>query len=632
MDQKAYDTLISRLEQTAEENPKKYLASVIAVALLGFVIFGIALGFSLIAAALLVGLVLLAIFSGGKSLLLLGKAGKLVYVLALPAWTMVKSSMTMMFSRFPRPDGRALSSQEAPALFKRLDELRNRMAGPRIYKVLLRDELNAAIVQHPRFGLFGWEQNYLILGLPLLQSLSEEEALAVIAHEYGHLSGHHSRLGGFIYRFRAAWGRVQNLAEQWDDWGSRIMARLLRWYAPYFNAYTFVLARQNEYVADRTSMELVGRRNAALALKRINVMAQFEEDVFWPSINRLVTKEPEPPASRFSFWNSSLKTQLDEDTCTRLLQTAYQRRTDNLDTHPALSDRLAGLGVAVKEDAEEVLLPPDVTAAEAWLGDRRHAIQDEFDAAWRDAVSENWQARHDYLQDRRKRLEELDAQPSLEAGGQWERLCIIEEVQPDFDLLPLLNVFLDKDAEHTGARFRRGALLLSRGEEAGIADLEFVMEKDNDAMLTGYELAWRFYLSRDAERAQHYLDKLQHRSEFVQKVQAELEKLPPDATLTAAELDTADLEAIRDILRRNDTHIRRAYVLRRVLTTDPSIKDYVLAFETGILTIGDKGPTVIEQLAKEDFPFRMFIVHLGTSPYKRFRKSIKRLGIEPLTW
>jgi hypothetical protein len=36
-------------------------------------------------------------------------------------------------------------------------------------------------------------------------------------------------------------------------------------------------------------------------------------------------------------------------------------------------------------------------------------------------------------------------------------------------------------------------------------------------------------------------------------------------------------------------------------------------------------------LAKQEFPVRAFIVHLGSQPYKRFRNPIKRLKVEPLT-
>ena len=74
--------------------------------------------------------------------------------------------------------------------------------------MLLTGDFNAAIVQHPRFGIFGGTRNYLMLGLPLMQSLSPAEFQAVVAHEFGHLWGAHGRFGAWIYRLRTGWARL----------------------------------------------------------------------------------------------------------------------------------------------------------------------------------------------------------------------------------------------------------------------------------------------------------------------------------------------------------------------------------------------------------------------------------------
>src|SRR5687768_18129818 len=42
--------------------------------------------------------------------------------------------------------------------------------------------------------------------------------------------------------------------------------RFFNWYAPYFEAYSFVLARAQEYEADRCSVLVSGKENSARAL------------------------------------------------------------------------------------------------------------------------------------------------------------------------------------------------------------------------------------------------------------------------------------------------------------------------------------------------------------------------------
>ncbi len=630
MDDSHFESLINRLETTARKNPQRYLGLVLAVVLLGFVVLAVAVIFALVPAALFVGLLLLVIATGGKALIVLLKLGKLIVLLIVPAWVMIKSSFQMMFSRFPRPQGRHLSEQEAPALYSRIRELCQQMNGPRIHHVLLTDELNAAIVQHPRFGLFGWEENYLILGFPLLLTMSEEEALSVVAHEYGHLSGHHSRLGGFIYRFRSAWGRMQSLSEQWTDWGSRLIARMFRWYAPYFNAYTFVLARQNEYLADRISAEVAGPRNAANALLRVNIAAQFEDEVFWPSINKLVADTPLPVSDRSKLWLKSVHDQMDEATRLRFLDIARKRQTNHLDTHPALSDRLQAIGIQADEAAARELLPPASSAAEVWLETSLHAIQAEFDRDWQNNAAERWQQRHQYLAECAERLGKLKEQETLSADDRWDVIRLSLELDPDFEQRPLLDELLQLVPDHASALYRRGMLLLEQEDETGIADLENLMKKDAAATLSACEAAWRFYLERKPELAEEYRQRWIARSEYEKRVNAEFQTLPADATLAQHDLDAETEERIRQIVQAHGKYIRRAYLVRRVLKTDSKLHDYILAFETKFWTLGNKAPSVIDELSKQEFPVRAFIVHLGSEPYKRFRKALKRLKVEPL--
>ena len=80
------------------------------------------------------------------------------------------------------------SRRSPPTLFAALDGMRQQLKGPRFHHVLLVGDLNAGVIQRPRLGVFGWPSNYLLLGLPLLEALSPQEALAVVAHEYGHLA------------------------------------------------------------------------------------------------------------------------------------------------------------------------------------------------------------------------------------------------------------------------------------------------------------------------------------------------------------------------------------------------------------------------------------------------------------
>lgn len=630
MDQSAFDALITRLEDEARSRPGTYTTRVALVALFGFVILGIALGFSFLMLAGIGGLIFLGLKFGGAAIaLLLVKLGKVLFLLAVPAWYMLRSTWTMLTARFERPGGHEVRRADAPELFARLDDMRARMKGPRFHHVLLTDELNAAVVQHPRFGLFGWEENYLVLGLPLLQVMSTDEAMAVVAHEYGHLSGQHGRFGAFIYRLRGAWSRIQEISGQWTDWGSRVAARMFRWYAPWFNAYSFVLARRNEYEADRSSVELVGLAPAASALKRVNIAAQFEGARYWPAINRRIGDESEPPAQRSATWMQAWRDDLTAEQQHDYLRVSLARITDHADTHPALADRLRAMGV----DTQDIAPPGPVAqpAAEAWFGAQLPRFRQALDDAWRQQVDEHWRQRHAWLQERRQRLQALRELPAPSVAEEWEAIVITGEVHPETDLAPLLAALLAHAPDHAAALFRRGSLRLERGDEGGIDDLERVMALDADATLPACNIVYGYLASRDAARAAAYRDRWIARNEFEQRRNAELEHLAPATTqLAAPDLPEAVLAGCRQLLAANGADIKRAWVLRRVIRSDADARAWVLCVETGMFAGNGTRARVVQRLAQLEWPLRMHIVPLGSSNFAGLRKQVKKLALAPL--
>ena len=85
-----------------------------------------------------------------------------------------------------QPEGEEVFSEQAPELFKMIENVREAVNGPQVDRVFISSDLNACITQ-PRQGNKFWKtENHLTLGLPLLNLLNHQETMAVIAHEFGH--------------------------------------------------------------------------------------------------------------------------------------------------------------------------------------------------------------------------------------------------------------------------------------------------------------------------------------------------------------------------------------------------------------------------------------------------------------
>ena len=277
--------LVKRAEQAVESNPKGYRIRLLLFGLLGYVVI---FGALLTLIFLVTGSVVAAFYTSALFLLLV--KSKLIFLFAVMAWILLKSLLV----RFDKPDGFFLNRCDYPRLFDEIDKIRTELDALPIHQVILTPELNAAVVQTPRLGVFGWQYNTLFIGLDLLMILSADQARAVVAHELGHLSHNHSRFSGWIYRVRVTWDRIMQAFAKQSGFGVGLMKKFFTWYAPRFTAYSFALARNNEYEADAMSAALTSKTAAAQALINVHVAAPYVNNHYWRSFFKKADEHPEP--------------------------------------------------------------------------------------------------------------------------------------------------------------------------------------------------------------------------------------------------------------------------------------------------------------------------------------------------
>jgi Zn-dependent protease with chaperone function len=324
-----FETLVGRLDQQAKRNPAGYRTRVLLMALLGSAYLGVMLV-----------LIALLVVAAAISVVWVKAAGvKIAILMAVFLWLVVKA----LWVGLAPPEGAEVTARDAPELFGMIEELRRALHSPRFHHVLVTGDFNAAVVQVPRLGLFGWYRNYLLIGLPLAKALTVEQFKAVLAHEFGHLSKGHGRMSNWIYRQRLRWSRLMAALEAAESWGVVLFRPFLRWYAPYFNAYSYPLARANEFEADATSARLVSRRAAAEALTAVSVVDSYLQERFWTQIVRRADEMPQPAFAPFSVMGTRVASEIDPASIEAWLVQALARKTTLDDTHPSLTERLGAL-------------------------------------------------------------------------------------------------------------------------------------------------------------------------------------------------------------------------------------------------------------------------------------------------
>lgn len=484
MEDREFANLVRRLEVEACARPGLFRLKLMLITLGGYTAL-------LLFFVALVGLLFWAAMAG--NMLYHRLRFGLALVVAVPLLYVV---LRTFFMRLPAPAGRELKREDAPRLFELLDKMQRRVAGPPVDQVLLDERFNAAIQQVPRFGLFGGHRNYLILGLPMLLGCRPSEFAATLAHEYGHIAGSHGKFGAWIYRQRGTFAAFQQKidadAQESNLYG--LIQRLLAYYAPWFNAYTFVAARQQEFDADNAASVWVGVEANAGGLIRGNLLSPWIQSDFWPRLYQQVGEAEHPRYLPYSAMRTAFPAcEKDWATPERLAQVG-QQKTELDDTHPSLSERLNAIGAPLT-----LPRPLDKNALDSFFAPQfAHQIIKEFDDGWWEEQKEQWEREYQRLKEGRQRLALLKGRVGkhLNVYEMHELAQLMAEFENRDDAIAILREMLRRpDGPFARSEALLGQLLLEADRAEGLAHCARAAHLDHklreDCAQRGYDFLYR---------------------------------------------------------------------------------------------------------------------------------------------
>ena len=564
--------------------------------------------------SLLGGMIGMAFMSTALFLLLIKK--KLIFIILPTIWILLK----LLWVRFKSPTGYRLTRQEFPLLFNEINNLRNVLQSPKIHQVILTPELNAAIIQTPRLGILGWQNNSLILGLELLLILSPDQARAVLAHEFGHLSGNHSRLGRWIYRLRLTWYQI----EQEETLGAKMMRRFFSWYAPRFAAYSFALARFNEYEADLISAELTSNDLVGYALVNTYVTGPYIEQHYWQELFHQADEMPAPKKapwrglSHFLHEHKPAMKQL-----IAKLNEELQRQTTYENTHPALQDRIKALKVSVS-----IPKPVKVTAAEVWFGEQFQRVIDDFDKDWLQYNGTRWKERYDYVSANKKILAELNNKvvAALSDEELWKKAVLTEQFEPEGNALSLFQTYQSRHPNDPSVAFVLGKMFYHNNDENCLEHLQKALIHPK-LVSDACQYAYSFLISQGrSEEAQWWLQKSQAQLQINEASRHERSWLTVEDTLLKADISNQELEQIVASLKAHN--VEKAWIARKQVQYYTEVPVFAIA----ITLIGwftnyeKKANTIANDLTNNlNLNCSLFVVPKA-GDYKKLAKKIIVIG------
>ncbi|GAA3456178.1 M48 family metallopeptidase [Dactylosporangium matsuzakiense] len=321
---------------------------------------GLLAGFYLLAIALIGGL-------GWVSVWLFQEhpgvaAGKVAYLTIAVAAGLVVAFWKILRAKPGEPEGLPLTPAEAPGLWHAAGDLAQRVATRAPDEIRLIPDVNAAVAEHTRLlGLAGGRR-IMYVGLPLLQAFTVAQLTSVLAHELGHYSGSHTRIGALAHRGRMA--IVQTIVQVGP---SSIAGFVFRTYARLYILVEQAVSRRMEYEADEFSVRIAGRAAAVSSMRDIPVI-----EAAWNFfVERYVTIGWEAklaPQDVFGGFGMLLRGRAGE--LAALRDGAPPEERSRWDSHPPIADRIRAMqampdpGVTADERPATVLLADPATLAQ----------------------------------------------------------------------------------------------------------------------------------------------------------------------------------------------------------------------------------------------------------------------------
>lgn len=551
--------LVERLQVEARQAPGRYRFKLALLALAGY---GVLLTVLVVALGVPLALLVAMLVSGRTDphlawpILLFGGLGVLM--------------LRALWIRVDAPQGYRLHPGDAPLLEAEVERLRGLAGAPPLDGIIIDGELNAAAAQVPRaLGLRGHRQ-YLVLGLPLMQLFDREELASVIAHEFGHFSERDGHFTGWIYRVRLSWYRVLTGLAESGSITARLLFKFFEWYVPYFDAYSFVLARAKEYQADAAAARAVGAEAAGSALVRMELTERRLQRGFWPQLFARAAVQKHPPLQLQGELARALRQPVPADLSR--LAVGVKPEADLEDTHPSLPQRLAALGVDMRL-RERV----GQSAAEAWLGALLPQIEHALDQRWRNQAQARWLADYQAAAPDRERLAEIEGRAERSPAERLQYAQLIEKLRPGFDAARLYEQAIAASPDSAMAHYRAGLLQL-RGDDwdGGSARLRRAMQLDPGAIrpalaeLAGF-LADPAVEAAAATRLQTLHDELAP----LARAQEVRDGVAGEDDLVAHGLDAAAMHGLHVVLARQE-RVAQAWLARKRIEMAEEAPHYVL--------------------------------------------------------
>lgn len=402
------------------------------------------------------------------------------------------------------PQGRRLDAREAPLLYPLLADLQQHFGKVDFEQIILSPEYELRVERTPVNGYPLRLRNSLIIGLPVLESLSAPQLQVLLAREVGYLAQARRRPGAWLmavndisraYRshYRAGWGPQQLLP--------RLFYAL---HAPVYAWMSQEHGRQEQRLANHHPMELINDDVVAQALVSDHFAQYVMHHQYWPAIYKGAQRHPTPKHPPYLNLENYMRRAYRKGASAYWLTHVlghYQKTPHG----PTLAEHLQEIGHSRIPEPRGF----DQPASRQLLPARLDAIRVQMDRAWLDENLAAWKQQYSQNQRQWERMKQLIVQAQngrLSAEDAWECAQLIQaQLNDRQEVSGYYRQLLTACPDCARLHYFIGRYLLAGNEADGVQAIESAMRQDAGYVPDGCQLITR-YLMRTGQRkaAQEY--------------------------------------------------------------------------------------------------------------------------------
>jgi hypothetical protein len=280
--------------------------------------------------------------------------------------------------KFSLPTGLEITKEKFPHLLKLIEELQAEFNQPKIDRIILRDKYEIRVLKTPRSQMPFLNTRTLIIGLPVLLTMSPLYFRALLARRIGQLSTQHTPVTTRLYFLNDIWAQFNVSCKHSKNGFTKALSYFFQVYTPFYQTLLTPLLQEEELEADSYGMDLINDRDMVECLVYEDVVTQFLKNKFWPKIYHMAKRSKTPEFMPFSQMTKVVKAGITDDEISETIQASLRIEINNPDPMPSLTKRLNHLGHAKPRPPKRLT----TTAAEDYLGSALEKIIPLFDKRW----------------------------------------------------------------------------------------------------------------------------------------------------------------------------------------------------------------------------------------------------------